>query len=76
MGHKILSLERADTYAEDLFAYNRKPRNKKNYNDSVRLQLITEQASIAMNIFIYINDVESVCKAYEVIIKNIPEKDF
>lgn len=35
-----------------------------------------EQASIAMNIFIYINDVESVCKTYEIILKSIPEKDY
>lgn len=29
-----------------------------------------------MDIFIYINDVESVCRAYEVILKNIEEKDY
>jgi hypothetical protein len=29
-----------------------------------------------MDIFIYINDVEAVFKSYEVILKNIPEKDY
>lgn len=41
MSHKILSLERADSYAEDLFAYDRKVRNKgRKENGSIRVKLI------------------------------------
>lgn len=29
-----------------------------------------------MDIFIYVHDVEAVCKTYEVILKNLPEKDY
>jgi len=34
-----------------------------------------EQVDLAMDIFIYIQDVESMINAYEIVLKNIPESD-
>lgn len=38
--------------------------------------MMKEQTNIARIIFLFIKNVESVCKSYEVTLKNIPDKNY
>ena len=73
----LLELERAEKVEDDKFAYNDEDiKNDPDTTTTIKQKLVIIQARLAMDIFMYIDCVESVIKTYELILRNIPENNY
>lgn len=76
MGNILLELERAEKLEDDPFAYeNEDILNDPDTTTTIKQKLIIDQLRVAMDIFVYIECIDSVIKTYELILRNIPENN-